>query len=396
MSVRVVTGRRVLTCVLAASTIFAVAGCAGDDQEPSGAANAGGGDKGGVVKIGVVAATSGPYALGGNQNVEGMKVAAEKLNADGGVLGKKVELVISDTQADPTQAVTVTRRLLSDGVNALTGSVSSDDAIPMVNAAKDTVPLAVTMGSGTSIAEANNPNVVQLNCSSPAKEVPIVDYIGSQAGVTKAAMLVQNNEFGKSVLAQYKDAWKNGGPKIVYEGLYQATTTDFSALVARAKSAGADGLYVAGATQQYIKAFQQADQIGFKPKVRWLAGEAVQPASLKLNAAAIEGVITGSVYNPFNEEPVNQEFVKAYQASTGETPGWFSVLGYDSIMLLAEAMKAANSVDDKDKVSTALRTVNYSGPRGPVTLAPDSPQDKCQAKLTRVVGGKLENIENAG
>jgi branched-chain amino acid transport system substrate-binding protein len=380
--------------VVAAATLV-LAGCAGDEQEPSGAANAGGSSgKGGVVKIGVVAATSGPYALGGNQNVEGMKVATEKLNADGGVLGKKVELVISDTQADPTQAVTVTRRLLSDGVNALTGSVSSDDAIPMVNAAKNTVPVAVTMGSGTSIAEANNPNVVQMNCSSPAKEVPIVDYIGSQAGVSKVAMLVQNNEFGKSVLAQYKDAWKSGGPKVVYEGLYQATTTDFSALVARAKSAGADGLYVAGATQQYIKAFQQADQIGFKPKVRWLAGEAVQPASLKLNAEAIEGVITGNVYNPFSDDPVNQEFVKAYEAATGETPGWFSVLGYDSIMVLADAMKAADSVDDKEKISEAMRTVSYSGPRGPVTLAPDSPQDKCQAKLTRVVDGKLEYLEN--
>jgi branched-chain amino acid transport system substrate-binding protein len=381
---------------LVASLSLALGACAGDDQEPaSGGATKSnsGGDKGGPVKIGVVATTSGPYALGGNQNVEGMKVAVEKINADGGVLGKKIELDIQDPAADPTQAVTVTRKLLSDGVNALTGSVSSDDAIPMVNAAKNTVPLAVTMGSGTSIAEQNNPNVVQMNCSSPAKELPIMNYIGSESGATKVAMLLQNNEFGKSVLAQYKEAWKNGGPKIVYEGLYQASTTDFSALVARAKSAGADGLYVAGATQQYIKAFQQAAQIGFKPKVRWLAGEAVQPASLKLNSKAIDGVITGNVYNPFSDDPVNQEFVKAYQAATGETPGWFSVLGYDSIMVLAEAMKAANSVDDKDKISAAMRTVNYSGPRGPVTLAPDSPQDKCQAKLTKVVNGKLEYIQ---
>ena len=345
------------------------------------------------VKVGVVTALSGPFALSGTQIDQGMKVAAAQLNASGGVLGHKVSLMFADDQAQGALAVTATRRLLSEGVNALTGSVSSDDAGAIVSVAKNTVPTAVTLGTGTSISAANNKNIVQMNCSSPMKEQPLVNYVGHLSGLKSVALMLQNNEFGTSDLALYKKAWAKHGPKIAYVALFQDTETNFSAYVAHAKAAGAQGLYVAGATPQYDTIFAEAQQIGYSPKLRWLAGEAVSPDSLKLNSKVLQDVVTANVYNPYSTDSVNKSYVAAFKKMFHETPGYFSVLGYDSVMDIAAAMRKAGSITDAGKIDPALRTSTFASPDGPVKFGGDDNQATCLSRVTKVVNGKLTYVK---
>jgi branched-chain amino acid transport system substrate-binding protein len=381
-----------LTAIVAVFALGGIAACGGDDG--GGSAKAGGSD-GKPIKIGAVLGTSGAIAQSGTEMLNGMKIAVEKLNAGGGIQGHKVELVTVDDQNDPQQAVSATRKVLSQGIKGLVGSSSSTDGVPISEVAKNKVPTVLALAASVDIGPKGYTNIAQMNNPAAQKEKVVVDYLTHNPDVKRVAMILQNNEFGKGYLAQYQDAFKTAGngQKIVYSGFFQGTQTDFSALVAKAKAANPDALYIAGFAEQWVKVLTQAKSIGLTPKVVWLSPENISPSTLKLDAAALEGVVSANSFNPYEVagKPEAEDFAKTYQGKYGILPGFFSATAYDSVMYLAAAMKAAGTVDDAKKISAEFGKVDYTGPRGKLTLDQNR-QVSLAPELVTVKGGQLSEL----
>lgn len=345
------------------------------------------------VKIGSTLGYTGAVAASGTEMVNGQALAVEELNAAGGILGHPIELLLEDDQNEPQQAVTAVQRLLSQGIAGFSGSSSSGTGGAIAEVLKETVPTVLTMTSSVVIAELNYPNVVLMNNPAAQKEQPVLEYIGSLENVETVAMIFQNNDFGKALLAQYEAAWADGaGPEITYTAFFQNDQVDFSAVVAGAQAVDPDGLYVAGFTEQYQRILNQAQDIGFRPEVIWLSGEAINPTSLSLDAAILEGVYAGAVFNPYSDDPLTKAFSDAYKEIHGIEPGYFAATNYDSMKYLAAAMEAAGSIDDVEAISAALRTVDYTGPRGHLAMN-ENGQVQLNARVVTVVDGKLVFVE---
>jgi branched-chain amino acid transport system substrate-binding protein len=380
------------TALVAVLALGGFAACGGDDEGGSGSKTGGGGDP---IKIGAVLGSSGAIAQSGTEMLNGMKLAVEKLNAEGGIEGHKVELVHVDDQNDPQQAVTATRKVLSQGIKGLVGSSSSTDGVPIAEVAKNTVPTVLALAASVEIGPKGYTNVAQMNNPAAQKEKVVVDYLTNNPDVKRVAMILQNNEFGKGYLAQYQEAFKSAGngQEIVYSGFFQGDQTDFSALVAKAKAANPDALYIAGFAEQWVKVLNQAKDVGLTPKVVWLSPENISPATLKLDAKALEGVVSANSFNPYEVagKPEAEEFAKSYESKYGILPGFFSATAYDSVMYLAAAMKAAGTVDDAKKIAAQFGKVDYTGPRGKLTLD-ENRQVSLEPELVTVKGGQLAAV----
>lgn len=345
------------------------------------------------VKIGSTLGFSGAVAASGTEMVNGLQLAVDHLNEAGGILGHPIELSLEDDQNEPQQAVTNAQRMLSDGIHAFVGSSSSGTGGALAEVLNGTVPSILTMTSTPAIAELGYPNIVLFNNPASQKEAPTIEFIGNLEGVEVVAMVFQNNDYGKGLLAQYEEAWADGnGPEIAYAEFFQNDQTDFSAIVAGAQAVNPDAFYISGFTEQFQRILYQGRDIGFEPEVVWLSGEAINPTGLALDPDILEGVFAGAVFNPYSDAPEVQAFSAAYKELHDIEPGYFAASNYDAMMYMAAAMEAAGSIDDVEAISSALRTVDFSGVRGPVTMN-EFGQVLLEASVVTVQDGVLVFVE---
>jgi branched-chain amino acid transport system substrate-binding protein len=285
--------------------------------------------------------------------------------------------------------VNAVRKVIADKIAGLVGGSSTATSIPMAELTQRTkLPYVSALASAPTLAEKNYPNTVMMNNPSPQKEQVLVDHFGSDAEVKTVAMILENNDFAKGLLAQYQAGWKAAGPKIVYSGFFQNAQADFSALVARAKASHADALYIVGFPEQYSKIIAQAKGIGFTPKVIWLNGEALSPVAIKSDPEGLEGVLSANVFNPDGTAAETVAFADAYKAANGVAPGFLAASTYDAVRWMAQAIDDAGTATDPAKIDAALRKVDYMGPRGHLQLDGNG-QVQLTPSIIEVKGAKM-------
>src|SRR3954470_3405043 len=150
-----------------------------------------------TIKIGVIAPLTGPFAASGNYVTNGAKIAADEINAKGGVLGSKIELVIEDNKSNPTEAAAVAEKLIvRDKVPVLMGASASTATLAVMPKLMEyKVPMLVETSSSSKITTAGNPYIFRI---APPSEVEAVAFgkIVDKIGIKKANFLVVNNDWG--------------------------------------------------------------------------------------------------------------------------------------------------------------------------------------------------------
>lgn len=345
------------------------------------------------IKIGSVFGFSGPVAASGTEMVNGLNLAVDTLNEQGGVLGHPIELILEDDQNEPQQSVTALQRILSQDPVAFVGAGGTVTGAPMAEILNGGIPSVLALTSSPAVSELNYPNIILMNPPSLEKEAPVIEFIGNLEGVETVAMILQNNDYAKGLVAAYEEAWADGkGPEIAYTGYFQNDQADYSALVAAARATNPDGLYIIGFTEQYHRILQQAEDIGFRPDTIWLASEGLNPNSLALDSEILEGIYGGSVFNPFSTDPITQAFTEKHKALYGIEPGFFAATPYDSMMYLAAAIEAVGSIDDGEAISQALRGTEYTGVRGPLVFN-EVGHVLLEGHVVQVIDGAMVNVD---
>src|ERR1700693_3947640 len=211
---------------------------AGDAQAPA------------PIKIGVIEPLSGPVAASGNYVRMGAEIARDWINAKGGVIGRKVELVIEDNKSDPKEAASAAEKLIvRDKVPVIMGAWGSSMPLAAMPKLEEYgVPMIVETSSAASVTKRGNPWIFRISPPSEMEALGLERYV-SKLGVKKADFLAVNTDWGRGAVSAFGDLLKKKGESVgVVEYMDQAAT-DMSAQLTKIKGSGGDTLFVTTAVE---------------------------------------------------------------------------------------------------------------------------------------------------
>ncbi len=303
----------------------------------------------------------------GQQGRRGAELAAEMLNASGGVAGgQSLRLVVYDDNYTPADGVAAARRLASeDKVKVIVGSINA----------------AVSMGINQ-VAQQNGLMYLAAVTKAPAiteydrgfRFNPLVatdgemfnQYIKNTVKPQRVAVVVENGDYGRSIIANMRAAF---GSAVVATELYEILKqTDFSTLASRVKAARPDLICMAFSAPEQggnlLRTLKEADV----PGRRCILPGSITPQLLQVAGNAAEGAFTMDIWASSMQTELNQRFVDAFQQKHKEVPGKVDFLGFESVWVLGQAMRQAGTATDTIKLAATLREGRWPSPRGTVTF----------------------------
>jgi branched-chain amino acid transport system substrate-binding protein len=317
------------------------------------------------VRIGVLMPTK---SLVGKQGLQGATVAAEMINADGGILGgRRIELVVYDTNFQPAEGVGAAQRLLNqDKVKFIAGEISSTVALAVVQLAQANGALFMAaVPKHPDVTASGYDRVFRLNSTTAMDARDFDAVLTEKVKPAKVAVLAENSDFGRLTIANMRKLF---GDKIVAAETYEMTQNDFSTLVTKVKGSGADLVCIAGSNmEQYGNILRLAQELKVEAR-RCLMPGILNSEGVRVAGNAAEGAFSADIYVPGLDNPLNKRFVAAYETKYKQTPEKIEMLGFESIWLLAKAMQKAGTVDDTAKVAKTLHDEKWETPRGTVAF----------------------------
>ncbi len=319
------------------------------------------------IKIGLASVMTGPVALIGQQSKEGAELRVRQINAAGGVLGRKLELVVADHACDPAQGINAVSKLMSDEVTAIIGSACSSVTLatmPLIQ--RNEVVQLEYLGTNPKITggagKGGNPWQFRLNIDDGIMVEALSKYIAGK--VKSVAIIAQNDEYGRGAAAQFRGFLEPAGVKVVSMDFATSGTPDYRPIITKIKGLAPEGLVVVMDSPNAAPLALQTAEMEFKPQV-FGRGTVVTPAfqNLVKNPAIWNGAVE---VNRWVDNPQAGDFAKAFQEAYKLPPELNNAMAYYAVEVLADAIKRAGSTDRK-AVRAALVSANLKIPGlGPV------------------------------
>ena len=365
-------------------------GCKKKEEAPAPAGTAGA-PSGDVVKIGFLGALTGDVAMFGKPTLEGMQMAAEEINAAGGVLGKKFQVVEADNRGDKQEGASVTQKFISrDGVTAIVGD-------PTTGITKVAAPIAQKAGVVLLSAGATGPGVVEVgdfifrNPLLDSIAIPAcIDYFAKDLGFKKVAIITSdNNDYSVGLSQTFRDAAaKVPEIKILADEKIKDGDKDFSAQITNIKAKNPDVILFSGYYTEGALIMKEARKQGLKAPM--FGGDGLfSPKFMELGGSSVEGSMVALGFSTEQVSPETAKFIENYKAKYGSEPGLFAAQGYDAVILLADAMKRANSVDSKVFKDALAKTREFAGVSGTISMQANREPIKSPLSLLYVKNGKF-------
>src|SRR5574341_656139 len=226
------------------------------------------------IKIGVIQPLSGPVAASGNFVAQGARIGADWVNEKGGVLGRKIQLVIEDNKSDPKEAVTAAEKLIvRDKVPAIIGAWGSSmtlAAMPVI--AKHGVPLLVETSSSSKITKSGNPWVFRISPPSEMESAGLEKVFAKDLAIKNADFLAVNTDWGRGAVVAFGDTMKKYGGKLHAVEYLDQAATDMYAQLTKIKNSPADWILVTTDVGQIALILKQAAELGIKKHILTTGG----------------------------------------------------------------------------------------------------------------------------
>ncbi len=353
----------------------------------------------GVVKLGLVAEFSGPFAQYGQQILGGMK-AYMKQHGDT-VAGKKIEIVQKDTTGPaPDVAKRLAQELVTrDNVDFLVGFGLTPNALAVAPVATEAKKPMIIMNAATSIITTKSPYIVRVSMTLPQITQPMAQW-SAKNGIKKVYTVVADYGPGLDAEAAFTKAFKVAGGEMVGSVHTPLQNPDFAPFVQRVKDAKPEAVFL------FLPAGEQGIAFMKSYKERGLAdagikliatGDITDDGVLDAMGAPTLGLVTSFHYSASHNSPENMAFKKAYAEANGTTlrPNFMAAAGYDGMAAIYEALRKTNGSTDGDKIMAALKGMKLASPRGAIMIDPET-RDVVQTVYIRKVektGGGLYNME---
>src|SRR5262247_4461876 len=220
------------------------------------------------VRIGVIEPLSGPVAASGNYIRMGAEIARDWLNAKGGVLGRKIELIIEDNKSDPKEAASAAEKLIvRDKVPAIMGAWGSSMTLAAMPKLEEYgVPMVVETSSAASITRRGNPWIFRISPPSEMEALGLEQYV-DRLGIKQADFLAVNTDWGRGAVTAFGDMLKKKGAGVGATEFMDQAATDMNAQITKIKATGGDTLFLTTAVEQITLVLKQAQEQRLARKV---------------------------------------------------------------------------------------------------------------------------------
>jgi branched-chain amino acid transport system substrate-binding protein len=346
-----------------------------------------------VIKVGEFASLTGSEATFGQSSHNGTRLAIDDINAAGGVLGKKIQLLTEDDQSQAGQPATVVRKLISsDGVVAILGEVASSrslEAAPICQENK--IPMISPASTNPKVTEVGD-YIFRVCFIDPFQGTVMANFARKTLKLKTAAILKEtSSDYSVGLAKFFKEGFTRDGGQIVAEENYSHGDKDFSAQLTAIKAANPEGIFVPGYYTEVGLIALQARQLGIT--VPLFGGDGWESSALvPIGGKALEGCYFSTHFSPQSTSSAVQNFVKEYEAKYNETPDAMAALGYDSAMILADAMKRAGSTDGAKVRDALAATKDFPGVTGNITIDADRNASK-PAVILEIKNSQFKYVE---
>jgi branched-chain amino acid transport system substrate-binding protein len=324
------------------------------------------------IVVGEYGSLTGSEANFGQSTHNGVMMAAEEINAAGGIKGKKVRVVNYDDQGKTSEVGTaVTRLITNDNVLAVIGEVASSLSIAGGQIAQQHgVPMISPSSTNPKVTEVGD--FIFRVCYTDDFQGYVMAKFATDAkdkgglGIKKVAILVDQRQAYAQGLAKYfEEALVKLGGSVAAKESYQGGDQDFSAQLTKIKGAAPEAVYIPGYYTDVANVAKQARGLGVA--VPLLGGDGWESVA-EMGVDALNGNYYSNHYSTDEARPEVKAFVDKYQKKHGRIPDSLAALGYDAMMLLKNASERATAIDRKSVRDALAQTKDFQGVTGKITI----------------------------
>lgn len=344
------------------------------------------------IPVGEFASLTGATASFGQSSHKGTQMAIDEINATGGALGKKFRLITEDDQSRPGEAATVVRKMISrDRIIALLGEVASSRSL-------EAAPICQQSGIPMISPASTNPKVTEVGdrifrvCFIDPFQGTVLSKFALSKGWKKVAILTDVKQDYSVGLSQFfKNHISANGGEVVSEQSYSSGDKDFKAQLTAIKGTQPDAILASGYYTEAGLIALQARELQIAAPL--LGGDGWDsPSLVEVGGKAIEGSFFSNHFSVEDPSPAIQEFLKKYRAKFNAEPDAMAALGYDSAMILADAIKRAGTTEGEKLKAAIAATKDFAAVTGKISLNAERNADKSAVMLV-VKEGKFRYVE---
>jgi branched-chain amino acid transport system substrate-binding protein len=346
------------------------------------------------IRIGHFASLTGKDASYGIASRKGALLAVEELNAKDGLLGRRIEYLVEDIQSKQGESATAVKKLISrDKVVAMLGgnaSTNSLEAAPICQHAR--VPMMAITSTAPEVTAIGD-YIFRVCFIDPFQGAVLAKFARAKLNAKRVALLTSATmSYSVGLSKVFRERFTELGGEVVVEQKYAEGDKDFKAQLTAIRALNPDVIAATGFYAEAALICLQARALGMNVPI--IGGDGWEaPQLMELGGGAVEGTYYSSHYSSENEAPEVQRFVKAFKVRFDqETPDAVSALGYDAMMLMADAIRRAGTTESVKLRDAIAATKNFPGITGRTTIDPQRNSAKPAVMLT-VKEGRARFVE---
>lgn len=349
------------------------------------------------IKIGVVTPLSGTYTPIGQQVRWGLELAAKEVNAAGGIVGRQIQLIFEDEEANPSVAVQKAEKLFEvQKVDFLTGTVNSGSTLAVGQTAERAGKLiATTVSFADSITgDKCSPNVFRVNARAGQQSTALAAWVAKQKPKAKVYFLGPDYEMGRSTVATFKKTVEGLGATSVGEVFAPLDSKDYTQYFGQLRQAKPEVLYTSVAGNDTVRLLTQMQDFGLLGNLLVVgASGTVTSQNISAIGAAANGFGTGVGYSVQIDTPANKKFVDSFKEANKADPDLYGADSYGLIYFYKAAVEKAKSTDT-DKVREAMKDLKWMTPQGEKTMRAGDHQAIQPMYVVQVSDSKFKIVGN--
>jgi branched-chain amino acid transport system substrate-binding protein len=346
-----------------------------------------------ALKVGVVLPMTGNTATYGEESWNGIELARDDLKGQ----GVSFELKLKDEKSDSQAANLQTKTLIeNDGVHVILGSVASSNTLQIMLAAREAGIPVITPASTNDTLTAKGGPLASRICFNDSFQGAVLANFALNEGWKKGVAVVDKAQVYSTGLAEnIQKTFEVGGGTLTFE-YYSSGDTDFANTIQNVANHKPEVIFFSG---YYPEGGVMIRQAGDKWKgIPLVGGDGFDSPDLpKLVGDTDANIFLSSHFAADAPDPRVQDFAKRYEKRFGKLPGAMAGLGYDVLMVLADAVKRCDDPRDPEKLGSAIAATKYKGITGFIDLTTPDRTPKKDAVIVKVEGGlKFHRVVPAG